>query len=303
MFNETINATSNVLTGLLVNGSIPLSVTVNTATNWTQFWLTAGIALITSFGLIALIYLPNLVRSISIGGLSKIFKMTQRNVVLIKHTEQGLFGGSMIDQQCLRDLSEVMNKFEGADFDLILHSPGGDIFSSLTLSRLIKQYPGHIRAIIPLYSMSGGSLLALSCKELLMTPNACIGPIDPQLGSLFKFGSAKAWEEIVKFKGRKAEDQSISFAMMGKQYTKSISAHLGQVIDFNLNASQKDKLIKFLTDGSIEHAYPLTINDLIKFGIPVYTLSNKKFLKLLSKIISSPGKEGVTYYKKRKSLW
>jgi ClpP class serine protease len=232
-----------------------------------------------------------------IGSLRKLTRFTGRSVVLIKHTAQGLFSSEMIDQRCLRELSQVMNKMEGKDFDLVLHTPGGEIFSSLAISRMINQYPGTIRAIIPLYSMSGGSLLALSCEELLMTPNACIGPIDPQLGSLFRYGSAKAWEEIVKFKGKKAEDQSISFAMMGKQHTKSIKAHLNSVVDLGMTNNNKKKLIEFLTDGKVEHAYPLTINDLEGYGIMIHKLKNVKFLSYLTKIIGKRGKEGVHYYK------
>jgi len=239
VLNETVNS----LAGLLVNGSIPLSVTVNTATNWTQYIFSALLALIGTFGLLFIIYAPRIF-SLGGGSLKILSKITRKNVVLIKHTQQAFLSQSMIDQECLRDMTEIMNKMNGEDFDLILHTPGGDVFSSLALSRAIKQYPGTIRAIIPLFSMSGGSLLALSCKELLMTPNASIGPIDAQIGSLFSYGSARAWDKIVKFKGKKAEDQSISFAMMGKQYTKSIAAHLSNIIDFNLNTTQKNKMIK-----------------------------------------------------------
>ena len=295
---------NETLMNYLVNGSIPLDVTVRNTTNWTQFTTTIIISLLSIFGLFIVLYLPRVLAWAKFGGgsLAKIAKITKRNVVLIKHTDQGLFSQSMINEKTLRDLSEVMNKMEGKPFDLILHTPGGDIFSSLAVSRFIKQYPSPIRAIVPMYSMSGGSLLALSCKELIMTPNACLGPIDPQLGSFFKFGSAKAWDHIVKFKGKKAEDQSISFAMMGKQYTKSIAAHLNKIIDFDLNNKQKTKLIEFLTDGSIEHAYPLTTTDLERFGIKVNVLSSKdeKFMKILSKLISSHSKEGVTYFRRRK---
>jgi len=298
VLNETI-AVSN----LLINGTIPLSVTLNSQTNWTQFITTILIGLLSSFGLILIIYFPKILGAFGGGSLIKLSKITKTNMVMIKHTQGGLFSQSMIDQQTLRDMSRIMNKMNGKDFDLILHTPGGEIFSSLALSRLIKQYPGRIRAIIPLYSMSGGSLLALSCRELLMTQNASLGPIDPQLGSLFKFGSAKAWEEIVKFKGRKADDQSISFAMMGKQYTASIQKHLNNIVDFDMTASQKNKLIQFLTDGNIEHAYPLTALDLNKFGVKTEILTNHAFLKALSKIIASPSKEGVHYYKIGEHIW
>lgn len=295
MINETIQ-----LSSLLVDGSIPLSVTVNTATNWTQYIFTAMLTLFGSFGLIMIIYLPSIIKKINSGGgslktLSKMF--TGKNVIMIKHTQQSMFSASMINQETLRDISQAMNRMDGKDFDLILHTPGGDVFSSLAVSRLIKQYPGKIRTIVPLYSMSGGSLLALSSDELLMGSNACLGPIDPQLGGLFTHGSARNWNEIVKMKGKKADDQSISFAMTGKQYTKSIAAHLHKIIDFDLNTQQKNKLITFMTDGSIEHAYPLTIADLNAFGIKTTTLTNQKFLNKLAKLLNSNGKEGVTYYK------
>lgn len=294
--NETIN-------NLLVNGSIPLSVTVNASTNWVQFMTTIATSLIAAFGLFFILYAPQIFSSIKAGSLRILAKRSKRSVIFIKHTQQGLFGGSMIDQTTLAKVSEIMNKLNGKPFDLILHTPGGEIFSSLALSRLIKQYPGTIRSVIPLYSMSGGSLLALSTKELLMTPNASLGPIDPQLGNLFKYGSARSWEEIVKMKGKKAEDQTISFAMMGKQYTKSIQNHLNKIIDFNLSTSQRNKLVKFLTDGNVEHAYPLTSVDLAKFGIETKTIKDKKYLKALSKMISSHGKEGVHYYEYKKRWW
>jgi len=296
--NETVQ-----LSSLFVNGSIPLSVTVNTATNWAQYLFSAMLTLFASFGIFILIYLPRILKSFKGGSLRAISNITKKNVVMIKHTEQALFSQSMIDQNCLRDMSEIMNKMNGQDFDLILHTPGGDVFSSLAVSRLIKQYPGKIRAIVPLFSMSGGSLLALSCKELLMGSNACLGPCDVQLGSFFSSGSSRNWNEIVKFKGKKADDQSISFAMTGKQYTKSISAHLHKIVDFGLDTKQKDKLIGFMTDGNVEHAYPLTITDLNNFGIKTQTLINFKFLKLLAKIINSPGKEGVNYYKIGEKIW
>lgn len=287
------------LSELFVNGSIPLSVTVQNTTNWGQFALSALIALVGSFGIFLLMYFPKILTIFSFG-LKALNKITKRNIILIKHTSNELFNQSMITQDTLREVTHIMNKMGGADFDLILHTPGGEIFSSLAISRLIKQYPGKIRAIIPMYSMSGGSLLALSCDEIVMTPNACIGPIDPQISSLFKFGSAKAWEKIVQFKGKKAEDQSISFAMMGKQYTKSIQQHLKNVIDFDLSSSQKERFVKFLTDGNVEHSYPLTVLDLERVGIKVDIIKDVKFLKILSSLISSKKLEGVTSYIKKK---
>jgi len=293
------------MTMLVLNQSqaIPITVTMTAATNWTQYIATAVIGLLSSMLIFIVLYAPVIASKIGSRTLRKISKLTKRNVVMIKHTEQALFSQSMINDQTLRDLTAVLNKMNGEPFDLILHTPGGEVFSSLSISRMLKQYPGKIRAVVPLYSMSGGSLLALSCNEIAMTKNACLGPIDPQLGNLFKYGSAKSWDHIVKYKGKKAEDQSISFAMTGMQYTKSIRNHLNKVMDFGMSTKQRTRFADFLTDGSIEHAFPLTPGDLGKFGVKVDVIENTKMLKILSKLVTSNRGEGVTYYKMKRGLF
>jgi ClpP class serine protease len=160
---------------------------------------------------------------------------------------------------------------------------------------MLKQYPGHIRTIIPMYSMSGGTLLALSTDELVMSPTSCLGPVDPQLGTLFKFGSAKSWDKILKFKGKKADDSSISLAYTGKQYTKSIRDHMLKTVDFGLSPAQKKSFVNFITSGEVEHACALTPMELKGFGFKIRKINNNKFMEKMINFISKVGSEGVTY--------
>ena len=37
---------------------------------------------------------------------------------------------------------------------------------------------------VPHYAMSGGTLLALAADEIVMDPNAVLGPVDPQIGDM-----------------------------------------------------------------------------------------------------------------------
>ena len=143
--------------------------------------------------------------------------------------------------------------------------------------------------------MSGGTLLALSCDEIHMSDTACLGPVDPQLGSFFKFGSSNTWNKILKFKGKKAEDQSISLAHTGKQYTKSIKNYLMENVNFDMSKEQKKTLINFLTSGEIEHGHPLTKNDLEALGLPIKKIASQKILDKLIKFIGKTSNEGITY--------
>jgi ClpP class serine protease len=277
--------------------AIPLQITQTTQTNWSQFGMLIFTALLSSA---FLIYFLSKMFARSFSGflvkrkLRWLKRLTKRHILFIKHTEMGLFGESMIGRDTLRDVTRALTKFAGKPFDLIIHTPGGEIFSSQLIARMFKQYPGQIRTIIPLYSMSGGTFLSLSTDQLVMPRTASLGPIDPQLGNLFKFGSAKAWDKIVKFKGKKAEDQSISFALMGKQYTKTIRKQLMTLIKFNMSEKDKRKFVNFLTSGDIEHGYPITPLELRGFGVPVKLL-NPQVAEKLWDILSRESFEGVHY--------
>ena len=69
--------------------------------------------------------------------------------------------------------------------DLILHTPGGDLAATESIvDYLHSMFGNDIRAIIPQISMSAGTLMALSCKEILMGKQSNLGPIDPQMGGV-----------------------------------------------------------------------------------------------------------------------
>lgn len=225
--------------------------------------------------------------------LKKLKLLTKKHVLLIKHTDDGFFSSSSIDRGTLNQVTKEIQKFKGKPFDLILHTPGGDSFSSLFISRIIKKYPKQIRAIIPLYAMSGGTILALSCSKIFMGENACLGPVDPQLGNLLSFGSAKNWEKILKFKGKKTEDDSINLAYTGKQYSKSIKNYMDKMIDFGLTKSQKKTFIDFITSGKVEHAFPLTKEDLDSYGIKIEEIP-KNQIEMMIDIVTCKRGEGVT---------
>jgi ATP-dependent protease ClpP protease subunit len=69
--------------------------------------------------------------------------------------------------------------------DLILHTPGGGIAPTESIvSYLRKIFGNNIRAIVPQIAMSAGTMIACSCKEILMGKHSNLGPIDPQMGGL-----------------------------------------------------------------------------------------------------------------------
>lgn len=80
----------------------------------------------------------------------------------------------------------VINKLDKLKgLDLILHTPGGDIAATESLvDYLYSVFDKDIRVIVPQISMSAGTMIALSAKEIVMGKHSNLGPIDPQMGGL-----------------------------------------------------------------------------------------------------------------------
>ena len=69
--------------------------------------------------------------------------------------------------------------------DLILHTPGGSISATQSIVNYLQdKFSGDVRAIIPHTAMSAGTIIACSCKEILMAKHSSIGPIDPQINGV-----------------------------------------------------------------------------------------------------------------------
>lgn len=68
--------------------------------------------------------------------------------------------------------------------DVIVHSPGCQLLPSIQIARVLRNHPEKTRAIIPHYAMSGGTIIALACDEIVMDRDAGMRPIDPQVGDV-----------------------------------------------------------------------------------------------------------------------
>ncbi|MGH7186641.1 MAG: SDH family Clp fold serine proteinase, partial [Pseudomonadota bacterium] len=66
--------------------------------------------------------------------------------------------------------------------DIILHTPGGLVLAAEQIASALKRHKGNVTVFVPHYAMSGGTLLALAADEIVMDPDAVLGPVDPQLG-------------------------------------------------------------------------------------------------------------------------
>jgi len=224
--------------------------------------------------LLGFIYLPRIVSLIqksSVRGLMRQMKeITGRNVIVMSHVDSGLFG-QMITLADLNKMEKLIRKHKMKDIDFILNTPGGEVFASMRIAQLIKRYNG--RVIVPKYAMSGGTMVSLGASEIIMDRNACMGPCDPQVGTLFKSFSDRGWNEIIKRKGyKKSHDDTIAMAMMASQVTDTIRGSMKKLLNIK-NKKQKARTLDRLTKGETAHLQQFSIADMKDMGFNVTELN------------------------------
>jgi ATP-dependent protease ClpP protease subunit len=83
--------------------------------------------------------------------------------------------------------------------DLILHTPGGGITATQSIvDYLRKMFKNDIRAIVPQLAMSAGTMIACSCKQVLMGKQSNLGPIDPHMRGIPAAGVIKEFKRAIQ---------------------------------------------------------------------------------------------------------
>ena len=120
--------------------------------------------------------------------LEKLSKKTGRNTILYF---SGFLQKPPTNDASINDLdiNAFMENIYGLDkkrgLDLILHTPGGDLAATEQIIKYLKTcFHGDIRAIIPQMAMSAGSMIAVSCRSVVMGKQSSLGPFDPQLNGV-----------------------------------------------------------------------------------------------------------------------
>lgn len=101
------------------------------------------------------------------------------------------------------DTNGLMNAICGMDrskgLDLVLHTPGGDLAATESIVNYLRDCFGDdIVAIVPQMAMSAGTMIACSCKSVIMGRQSSLGPTDPQMGGVAAGGVIDEFERAVR---------------------------------------------------------------------------------------------------------
>ncbi|WP_042683120.1 head maturation protease, ClpP-related, partial [Anaerosalibacter massiliensis] len=69
-------------------------------------------------------------------------------------------------------VKKALENLEGKNINLHINSGGGDVFESIAISNMLKQYNGKINVIIDSLAGSGASIVAMAGDTIQMFPNS-----------------------------------------------------------------------------------------------------------------------------------
>jgi ClpP class serine protease len=148
----------------------------------------------------------------------------------------------------------------------VLHTPGGLVLAATQIARAVLKRKGKVTVFVPHYAMSGGTLIALAAKEIVMSGDAVLGPVDPQLGqqpaaSILKALRQKPIAEV--------DDQTLILADQAGKAVAQMEQEVGELLADKYPAEQAEELAKLMIGGTWTHDYPITYERARALGLRV----------------------------------
>lgn len=153
---------------------------------------------------------------------------------------------------------------------LILHTPGGLVLAAAQIAMALKNHPARKIVIVPHYAMSGGTLIALAADEILMDPQAVLGPLDPQISiGQGMVVPAPSILKVARLKGKNASDQTLIYADIAEKAIREMQELIVELVRDKMEEEKAKELAKMLTEGQWTHDYPITFQKAKELGLPV----------------------------------
>ncbi len=196
-----------------------------------------------------------------------------RVIALIHRQETFSFLGFPVARYIdIQDSEEILRAIKltpvDVPIDLILHTPGGLVLASEQIAYALCRHQAPVRVIVPHYAMSGGTLLALAADEIIMDPNAVLGPIDPQIGerpaaSILSVLDQKDLNEI--------DDDTLVLADMARKAMRQVASTAVRILSSHQDEQRASAIAEALSSGQWTHDYPISVDEARELGLPVTT--------------------------------
>jgi ClpP class serine protease len=194
-----------------------------------------------------------------------------RFIALIHRQEtMSLLGFPVLRYINIEDSEEILRaiKLTGKTepINLIIHTPGGLVLAARQIAHALGNHEAKVTVYVPHYAMSGGTLIALAADQIVMDPNAVLGPVDPQLN---EYPAASIIKAVAQKDKNKVDDQTLILADISEKAITQLKKTVHQILKDKMGDQKAQELSETLATGRWTHDYPLTHEELSEMGLPV----------------------------------
>lgn len=165
--------------------------------------------------------------------------------------------------------------------DLVLHTPGGLVLAANQIACALARHEGKVTVFVPHYAMSGGTLVALAADEIVMDPNAVLGPVDPQLQTPEGNFPAVSVVRAVKTRNPNRDDRTLILADMATKAMQQVRETVKSLLLKHMEPRPADELATMLSEGRWTHDYPIDFGQARKMGLPVSDTAPEAIYELM----------------------
>jgi len=228
----------------------------------------------------------------------KIERQRRSRVITMIHRQErrSMLGMNVSRQIDLEDAQSVISAIKSTPddmpIDLVLHTPGGLVLAAMQIARAVEAHPAKVTVFVPIYAMSGGTLIALAADEIVMGEFSMLGPIDPQImgvsaASVLAARDAKPAAHV--------SDVAMVLADVSEKAIRQVRRGAVEIMTPRMDTEKAEALAETLTGGTWTHDYALTPAEAQELGLAVTVAMPPEMLELM-KLYPQPVRQSAVEF-------
>ena len=220
-----------------------------------------------------------------------------RVITMIHRQEKrSLFGVSVARHIDLEDAQTIIGAIKETPkdlpIDLIIHTPGGLVLAAMQIARAVEAHPAKVTVFVPVYAMSGGTLIALAADEIVLGEFSVLGPIDPQIvglpaASIVRARDSKPIEHVF--------DLTLVLADVSEKALAQVKRGAVELLTSHLDKAAAEALADKLAGGHWTHDYALTATEASALGLPISVAMPLEVIELMKLYPQPVQRSGVEF--------
>ena len=220
-----------------------------------------------------------------------------RVITMIHRQEKrSLFGYNLSRHIDLEDAQTIIAAIKETPsempIDIVLHTPGGLVLAAMQIARAVEAHPAKVTVYVPVYAMSGGTLIALAADEIVLGEFSVLGPIDPQIAglpaaSIIRARDSKPVEHVF--------DLTLVLADVSEKALAQVKRGAVELLTPRLDQAAAEALASKLAGGHWTHDYALIADEARQLGLPVKVGMPREVMELMKLYPQPVQRSGVEF--------